>query len=71
MCRVMITMSNPPKSLMSWPKGQPIYYDKLVLGCEEKTLGRVLLTTKFFSNKATESLFTYLNTLLHRDTYHA
>ena len=44
---------------MLWPKGQPIYHNKLMLGCEEKTLGRVLPPTKFFSNKA--ALFTYIH----------
>ena len=33
---------------MLWPKGQPIYFDKLMLGCEEKDLVRVL--RKFFFN---------------------
>ena len=35
-------------------KGQPmaIYYDKLMLKCEQKNIGRVLLPTMFFSNKA-------------------
>ena len=39
---------------------QPIYYDKLILGCEEKNFGRVLPPTKFFSKKATEKLFNLL-----------
>ena len=51
-------MGNPPKSLNVMAKGgQPIYYDKLMLGCEEKTLRRVLPPTKLFSNKATGKLF--------------
>ena len=33
---------------MLWPKGQPIYYDKLMLGCEEKILEEnYFLATKF------------------------
>ena len=39
-------------------KGEPIYYDKLMLECEEiqeKTLGRGLPPIRFFSNKASDT----------------
>ena len=39
--------------------GQSIYYDELMLRCEEKNLGRVLPSIRFFSNKA--STFTHSN----------
>ena len=43
-------MGNPPECYGQ--RGQDIYYDKLMLGYEEKTLERVLPPTKFSSNKA-------------------
>ena len=42
------------------------YCDKLMLGCEEKNLERVLPSTKLFSSKATERLF---NLLEHLSTH--
>ena len=47
------TTNNLPKYLDVMAKGaQPIHYDKLTLGCEEKNLGSLLPPTKFFSRKA-------------------
>ena len=40
-------------------KGEPIYYNKLMLGCEEKNLERVLSPTKFFPTRP--ATFTYSN----------
>ena len=37
-------MSNSPNFEMKWPKGQSIFYDQLLLGCEEKNLGGGLAT---------------------------
>ena len=56
--RALTAMDNPQKSLNVGQRGQPIYYDKTILGCEEKNLGRVLPPAKFFSNKAS-SILTY------------
>ena len=36
---------------MLWPKGQPIYYDNLMLGCEEKNIERYFLLS--FSTRRT------------------
>ena len=52
-------------------KGATNYYDKLMLGCEEKTHGRVLPPTKFFSNKATERLFNLFEHLSTKQMGHA
>ena len=52
MCRASTAMGNPSKSLNVMAKGSNpfiyvyTYYDKLMLGFEEKILGRVLPATK-------------------------
>ena len=39
MHRASTAMGNSPNFKMIWPKGQSIFYDQLMLGCEEKNLG--------------------------------
>ena len=48
------------KLLNDMAKGEVHFYDQLMLGCEEKNLGRGLPPAKFFSNKAIERLFNLL-----------
>ena len=38
MHRALTVIGNPPKFKTLWRKGQPIYYDKLMLGCAKKNL---------------------------------
>ena len=45
MHRASTARSNPPKLEMLWPKGQPNFYDQLMLECEENNLGRGLATS--------------------------
>ena len=46
-------MGNPPNVEMLWPKEQPMYYDKLVLGCEEKNLEESYLLLISFPTRHT------------------
>ena len=47
----LLWVATPPKFEMLWPKGQPIWYDKLMLGCAKRNLEESYLLPSF-SNKA-------------------
>ena len=53
---------------MLWPKKQPIYYERLMLGCEEKNIEESYFLATKFSNKA--NLCICSNILVEMLCYH-